>query len=229
MTRLLPLTRLALNRPLRSLTQSTPKLQLRPLVNEHAAGVRSLLLKSFFLHEPLNIRFGYDLPNEVEDFIAYVIKGVVDDRCSFVYLDQDRLAAMILNTIKTKDDPDGSVEFRSATLRYIYTMIGSLQDKQTVFDYLRTDRVLYTGIVSVDSDYRGLRLSEKLLQKSLDTAKEQLKIGGAFAETTSLYSLKAFVKMGYKPVNEIIYEEYDKEKLSNMGIHDRCSLVVRKI
>ena len=229
MTRFLPLTRLVLNGRVRSLSQSAPKLELRPLVKEHAGSVRSLLLKSFFLHEPLNIRFGYNLPNEVEDFIAYVVKGVVDDRCSFVYLDQDRLAAMILNTIKSKDDPDKSVEFRSATLRFIYTMIGSLQDKQTVFDYLQTDRVLYTGIVSVDSDYRGLRLSEKLLQKSLDTAKDQLNIRGAFAETTSLYSLKAFVKMGYKPINEIMYEKYDKANLSNMGIHDRCSLVVRKI
>ena len=219
----------SLPRQIRFFSQMTSKLELRPLGKEHSADVRSLLLKSFFLTEPLNVRFGYDLPTEVEDFIHYVIKNVVDDRCSFVYVDKNRLAAMILNTIKSKNDSEKDVEFQSATLRYIYKMLAELQNKRTVFDYLNTDRVLYTGIVSVDSDYRGLRLSEKLLEKSLTMAKNELKIDGAFAETTSFYSLKAFLKMNFYVADEILYENYDKEKLSKMGIHDRCSLVVRKL
>lgn len=220
---------LILPRQIRFFSQTASKLELQLLRKEHSADVRSLLLKSFFLTEPLNVRFGYDLPTEVEDFIRYVVDNAVEDRCSFVYVDKNRLAAMILNSIKRKNDPDKSVEFQSATLRYIFKMLAELQKKRTVFDYLNTDRVLYSGIVSVDSDYRGQRLSEKLLEKSLTMAKNELKIAGAFAETTSFYSLKAFLKMNFNVADEILYENYDKNKLSKMGIHDRCSLVVRKL
>lgn len=136
---------------------------------------------------------------------------------------------MALNLIKNRDDPDTSDPFRSLTIQFIYRMLSRLQQKQTVFDYLQVDRVFYTAVISVDPDYRGQRLSEKLLEKSLDYAEEKFHIRAAYTETTSQYSLKAFLKMGYRMINEMMYVDYDKEKLSNMGVHDRCSLVARKL
>lgn len=206
-----------------------PELELRPLIAEHIADVRSSLLRSFFLHEPLNERFGYHLPDEVEDFIKNLTEGAVKDQCSFVLLDGNKLAGAILNRIKTRDQLDSDTPYQSKTLQYIYKMLGQLHDKQSVFDYFQVDRVLYTAVISVDADYRGQRLSERLVEKSLDYAKTQFNAQAAYTETTSHYSLKAFLKMGYQPIFEIIYEAYDKNNLSNMGVHDRCSLVGRRL
>lgn len=104
-----------------------------------------------------------------------------------------------------------------------------LQEKQKVFDYLQVDRMLYTAVISVDRDSRGHRLSERLVETSLDYAQEKFNIPGAYVEVTSLYSLRAFLERGYRVTNEMIYEDYDREKLSNMGIHDQCSLVAKRL
>ncbi|CAF0791929.1 unnamed protein product [Adineta ricciae] len=168
------------------------------LTNEYIPDVRALLLNSFFLHEPLNERFGYNLPDEVEDFIDDVVKCALRDQCSFVALDGNQLA-------------------------------GLLHQAKNVYDHFNVDRILYTAVISVDPNYRGQRLSEQLLEKSLEYAKESLHLQAAYTETSSYYSLKAFLKMNYERLYEIMYETYDKEKLSNMGVHDRCTLVGRKL
>lgn len=208
---------------------SMSKLEVRLLTSEHAADVRSLLLNSFFLQEPLNERFGYNLPDEVEDFLDISIKNAIKDQCSFVFVDEKRVAGVILNRILNRNDPSNEKLYQSKTLRYIYKLLDLLHEKQSVFDYFQVDRVLYTAIISVDADYRGQRLSEKLVEQSLKMAKENLNVQAAFTETTSHFSLKAFLKMGFQVINEIVYETYDEEKLSKMGVHDRCSLVGRKL
>ncbi|CAF0747837.1 unnamed protein product [Adineta ricciae] len=199
------------------------------LTNEYIPDVRALLLNSFFLHEPLNERFGYNLPDEVEDFIDDVVKCALRDQCSFVALDGNQLAGMALNTICQKNDASKANKYQSASLQYIFTMLGLLHQAKNVYDHFNVDRILYTAVISVDPNYRGQRLSEQLLEKSLEYAKESLHLQAAYTETSSYYSLKAFLKMNYERLYEIMYETYDKEKLSNMGVHDRCTLVGRKL
>lgn len=94
-----------------------PELELCLLTSAHATGVRSLLLSSFFLHEPLNERLGYNLPDEVEDLNDILINKAVKDQCSFVYLDGPRLVGFILNFVKSKDKPDNFLVVRSLTVQ----------------------------------------------------------------------------------------------------------------
>jgi hypothetical protein len=92
---------------------------------------------------------------------------------------------------------------------------------------LGVDRLLSTMVIGVEQQYRGQRLSEKLIEASVDLAKTCLHIGAAYTETSSLFSKKAFLKQNYEIVSELVYAEYDSQHLSDMGIHDRCSLLAK--
>ena len=64
----------------------------------------------------------------------------------------------------------------------------------------------------------------------LHVQKTDLKLTGAFAEATSLYSSKAFQKQGFQIYDEIIYKIYDDQRLASLaGDHDRCQLVAKAL
>ena len=78
--------------------------------------------------------------------------------------------------------------------------------------------------------YLGQRLTEKLINASLERAKNDFHIKGAFSEATSLYSSKAFRKQGFQVYDEIIYIKYDDIRLASLaGEHDRCQLLAKQL
>ncbi len=203
------------------------------MTNEHMDDVRQLLINSYLVDEPLNQRLKFELPDKPRDFLDYTTQQAVRDRCSFVAIDNaaNKTVGFILNELKSKNDDHGGTgdEFESKRLGYIFKMTSTLQQQlsRSIFDLLGVDRLLYTMVIAVDQQYRGQRLSEKLIEASLDYAKTYHHIRAAYTETSSLYSKNAFLKQNYQIVNELLYEQYDRQRLSDMGIHDRCSLVTK--
>jgi ribosomal protein S18 acetylase RimI-like enzyme len=200
---------------------------------EHVNDVRQLLIDLYLVDEPLNRRLKFELPDEPQDFLDYTTQQAVRDKCSFVVIDNvtKKTIGFILNELKNRSDDHSGTgdDFQSKRLGYIFNMTSTLQQQlsHSLFDLLGVDRLLYTMVIAIDQQHRGQRLSEKLIESSLDYAKMCLHIRAAYTETSSLYSKKAFLKQNYKIVNELVYEQYDKQRLSDMGIHDRCSLVVK--
>ena len=203
------------------------------MTSEHVDDVRQLLVNSYLVDEPLNRRLKFELPDKFQDFLDYTTQQAIRDSCSFVAIDKvtNKTIGFILNELKNRDDDSGGTgdEFESKKLGYIFKMISTLQEQlsHSLFDLFSVDRLLYTMVIVVDQQHRGQRLSEKLIETSLNYAKSCLHIRAAYTETSSLYSKKAFLKQNYKIVNELLYEQYDKQRLSDMGIHDRCSLVAK--
>ncbi|CAF0868118.1 unnamed protein product [Didymodactylos carnosus] len=196
--------------------------------DEHKSQVFNLLIGSFFLQEPLNERLAFNLPHEPLESTEFLLKIAVADQCSYVALDTatSNVVGAIINNIENRHDNDDTMDFKSENLRYIYELIKNIHQNINLFDILNVERLLHIGIVNVDETYRGHKLSQRLITASLERAK-QLGIHGAYTEATSTYSCKSFIKNDFKTYKELIYATYDKERLSNLGEHDRCTLLAK--
>jgi len=204
---------------------------------EHREQVLKLVIGTFFRDEPLNKCLAFDLPNEAIEFAELVLSIALEDQCSFVAIDNQtqEIIGVILNVIKhrlslTTNDKFDIKNFQSEKLRFILGVLKHVHENIDLFDQMNTDHLLHIVIIAIDTNYRGLRLTEKLIHASLERAKNELKISGAFSEATSLYSAKAFRKQDFQVYNELIYIKYDNKRLASLaGEHDRCQLLAKKL
>ncbi|CAF0875738.1 unnamed protein product [Rotaria sordida] len=219
----------------------SPQIDLRVMNNEHRQKVFELVIETFFRDEPLNKCLAFDLPNEPIEFVELVISIALEDQCSFVAIDiqTENIIGVILNiikyrlpltTINNNQDKFDIKNFQSEKLRFILSVLQHVHNNIDLFEEMNTDHLLHTVIIAIDAHYRGLRLTEKLIHASLERAKNEFNIKGAFTEATSLYSAKAFRKQGYQRYNEIIYIKYDSVRLASLvGEHDRCQLLAKQL
>ena len=217
-----------------------PQTDLCLMTNEHRQQVSDLITDTFFRDEPLNKCLSFEIPNEPTEFTERIVTLALQDQCSFVAVDvqTQKIVGVILNIIKhrislttanNRDKLDTN-SFQSKKLRYILNVLKQIHRNVDLFDELKTDRLLHSVIVAIDAHYRGLRLTEKLIHTSIERAKDELNLKGAFAEATSLYSSKAFLKQGFKLYDEIIYTKYDDMRLASLtGEHDRCQLLAKTL
>ncbi|UJR22786.1 hypothetical protein I4U23_025818 [Adineta vaga] len=212
-----------------------PQIDFCVMKNEHREKVFELVLDTFFRDEPLNHCLAFDLPTEPIEFAELVITIALEDQCSFVAIDvqTQKIIGVILNIIKSRSQNSDRFHvnnFQSEKLRFILNILQYAHGTIDLFEQMNTDRLLHIVIIAIDAHYRGLRLTEKLIHASLERAKTELHLHGAFSEATSLYSAKAFRKQGFQVYNEIIYIKYDAIRLANLaGEHDRCQLLAKQL
>ncbi|CAF0721561.1 unnamed protein product [Rotaria sp. Silwood1] len=217
-----------------------PQIDLCLLNNEHRKQVFDLVVDTFFRDEPLNKCLAFEIPHEPIEFTELILSLALQDQCSFVAIDvqTQKVIGVILNIIKhnlsstitDNQDKFDINNFQSEKLRYILNVLKHVHRNINLFKELNTDRLLHTVIVAIDAHYRGLRLTEKLINTSITHAKNDLNLKGAFSEATSLYSSKAFIKQGYQIYDEIIYTKYDDIRLASLaGEHDRCQLLAKTL
>ena len=215
-----------------------PPIVLWPMLAEHHDDIVQLVVQTFFRDEPLNRCLAFDIPTEPMEFTELILSLAAHDQCSFVAIDSstEKIIGVILNVIKHRrpladrehQEKLDRNEFQSEKLSYILNVLKQLHHRTDLFDEMKTDRLLHVVIVAVDPHYRGLRLTEKLIRASLDRAKNELDVQGAFSEATSLYSSKAFRKQGFHICEEVIYANYDHIRLASLtGDHDRCQLLAK--
>lgn len=204
---------------------------IKTLAEEHRQSIIDLLLRSFFLQEPLNSVLKFDLPNEPLSWVNHILNNAVKGECSFVAIDtsnqEQRLVGVIINRISNENVVDNFVT-PSPTLNTIFNIIDKLHAGYDFYQRFQTDRLFHCEVINIDESQRGQNLSDRLITAALEKA-VQLKIQGALVVCTSIFSRKAFAKYGFQVINELIYSELGNEKLLNMGIHDRCTLLAKKL
>jgi ribosomal protein S18 acetylase RimI-like enzyme len=214
-----------------------PQIDLCIMTNEHREQVFNLVIETFFRDEPLNKCLAFEIPNEPNQFAELVVSLALQDQCSFVAIDiqTQKVIGVIINVIKHKlssstIDKFQVNNFQSEKVRYILNVLQYVHRNIDLFNELNTDSLLHIVILAIDAHYRGLRLTEKLIHASIEHAKNNLNLQGAFSEATSLYSSKAFRKQGFQIYDEIIYTKYDDIRLASLvGEHDRCQLLAKKL
>jgi ribosomal protein S18 acetylase RimI-like enzyme len=210
-----------------------PQIVFCVMTNQHREQVLKLVIETFFRDEPLNKCLAFDLPNEAIEFAELVLSIALEDQCSFVAIDSQtqEIIGVILNIIKHRlSNQFDTKNFQSEKLRFILDVLKHVHGNFDLFNQMNTDRLLHIVIIAIDKQYRGLRLTEKLIHASLERAKNEFEIHGVFSEATSLYSAKAFRKQGFQVYNELIYIKYDDKRLASLaGEHDRCQLLAKQL
>ena len=97
-----------------------------------------------------------------------------------------------------------------------------------LFELYKTDRIFSCDIINIDQKYCGQNLSADLISASLDKAR-RLGTRAGFVVCSSLFSRKAFIRQGFEVINELEYAKHQYELLTNMGLHDRCTLLARHL
>ncbi|CAF3143376.1 unnamed protein product [Rotaria sp. Silwood2] len=200
---------------------------------EHRNGVYDLLTNSFFRDEPLFNYVQLDIPNEPSEVANPTIEKALQDKCSYIAIDrsQQKLVGVSLNVIENVNDQIKAFDvsqFKSEKVRYVFELVNSAHGHIDLYKTFKTDRLLHMLFLSIDDKYRGFNLGKQLMDLSMELAKSY-GIKGAYTEATSIYSAKEVIKMGFQEYNKIIYAEYDKKRLTNLGVHDHCLFLAKSL
>jgi N-acetylglutamate synthase-like GNAT family acetyltransferase len=207
-------------------------IEIISLLPEHRQSVINLLMSSFFIQEPLNARLQFDIPHEVLSWADYLVDISLRDQCSFVAIDRTSLyqnvVGIILNGISDRTQNEEIVAVESEKLNFIFSLLDKVLIGSDLFDLYQTNRLFRCDIITVEESHRRQNLSAQLIVASEDKAR-QLGLQGAYVVCTSLYSKKAFQRQDFQVINEIFYSEHGNGRLTDMGEHDRCSLLAKKL
>lgn len=211
-------------------TQST--IEIQPLAAEHRQGVLNLIMGSFFTQEPLNAALKFDIPREPLSWVERTFDDGLRDDCSFVAVDtaspHKNVVGVILNAISNRNAKEETLVIPSEKLTFIFSLIDKVSKGHDLYELYQTDRLFHCDIINIDESQRGQNLSARLIDTSLDKAR-QMGVKGAVVVCSSLFSRKAFIRQGFEVRNEILYSEHGNGRLTDMGVHDRCSLLARKL
>lgn len=203
-----------------------------PLATEHRQQVINLLLGSFFLQEPLNAMLKFDLPREPLSWIDHVLDEALREGYSFVAIDTasapKNVVGVILNAVTHRQSPPDTFVMTSEKLKFIFSLMDKVSADHDLFELLNTDRLIHCDIINIDEQQRGQNLSARLISTSEENAL-QMGVKGAFVVCSSIFSRKAFIRHGYHFVNEILYAEHGDGRLTDMGVHDRCTLLAKQL
>jgi hypothetical protein len=211
---------------------SSSHINIVPFTIEHRQSAINLLIGSFFVQEPLNATLKFDLPHEPLSWTEHRIDNALRDQCSFVAIDtassyQD-IVGVILNGITHRDIPDETPVTSSEKLNFIMSLLDKMGAGHDLWQRFDVDRLFHCDILNIDEKQRGHNLSGQLIAKSIEKAR-QIQIQGMFVICSSLFSRKAFLRHDFQVINEIFYEKYDHQRLNDMGIHDRCTLLAKQL
>jgi hypothetical protein len=211
---------------------SQSSIEILPLTSEHRQSVINLIMSSFFTQEPLNAKLQFDIPHEPLAWVDHIFDGGVRDHCSFVAIDtatpHKEVVGVILNGISNRTDKADTFVIASEKLNFIFSLMDKVSDGHDLFQLYKTDRLFHCDIVNIDENQRGQNLCARLIAVSLDKAR-QLGITGAYVVCSSLFSRKAFIRQGFQVINELLYAEHGNGRLTDMGVHDRCTLLARQL
>ena len=194
---------------------------------EDTHGVRSLLMDSFFIDEPLAACLQLGQPREFADVI---IADALRDRCSFVVYDQQSndVVGVSLNEIRRRNDNPPPIDESNEKLHFILHLLESMHQPVNLFDELETDSLLHIFIINVKKSLRGHRLGSRMISASVQHA-QNLHIKGVYAEATNLHSFRCFQQEQFQVYHCIQYIDYDPVRLAALtGEHQKqCQLVAR--
>jgi GNAT superfamily N-acetyltransferase len=212
----------------RSKTMSLlPKFDIRLMQKDDYDQVLSLFMNSFFQDEPITQCLQL---TETLQLAKDIINDCSQDQCSFLafHTETKQIVAVCLNEIVDKNHKNERIQADEKN-RFLFQIFADVHKNVNIFDELNADRLLHVFIISVDKSARGHGLASRLISKSIEHAK-QIQLGGAFAEATGLISLKCFKQQEFQVFDELIYVNYNPERLANLNNenYDRCYLVGRK-
>ncbi|GAB0096544.1 Dopamine N-acetyltransferase [Sergentomyia squamirostris] len=214
---------------------STEKLRYEPVIEKDTDEILTLLKKFFFKDEPLNTYLDLGECKELEQYSTKCIK----EKCSFKAVNsRNEIVGVLLNGLiprpKEGEEPmklaDGCEHKK---FRKIMGLMDFIDSKFNLFDfYPDIDVVLDAKILSVDSNYRGMGISQELTNCTIDYMKEN-NIPLIQVLCSSHFSARVMEKMDFEEIFRMPYADYldtnGQQILCPVPPHVACRILVKRI
>ncbi|KAK9875612.1 hypothetical protein WA026_009410 [Henosepilachna vigintioctopunctata] len=195
-------------------------------------------LKNHFHDEPLNMAVRLFEKGETCERLEEYDLNTMKDGLSYVAIDSEsgRIAGTILNGISHRGDVEEELEkMKSIDDIKFNRLMGLLFTNNAdveLFKKYNVDKIFELRILSVDNDFRGKGLAQKLMEMSEQLAQEQgftlLKV-----DATSFFTQKICTKLGYKTMKSIVYKDIKNENGELIydvpSPHDTYKIMVKDI
>jgi len=194
---------------------------------------QDLLYATYHPYEPLTKHLGLMKgPNTIPD-LDRLVERTIHENLSLFALDMNgKPMGVCINGVSSRSDWDHSVHditanFEDVKARPLAAIRQEMHNTGVkIFDEVETDVMFGIKMVGVDPSLRGKGMSTDIIRRSILLA-GCLGFTGLKAEATAAYAQAAFLTIGFKPVAEILYKdfEFNGEKVFE-GIEGETGLIL---
>jgi len=202
------------------------------------------VMETFFQDEPMNKYLNTKIPDEIDlPWLKEVLHKAKYDNLSLAFYDTNShqslpIAYAINHHDKINDINHSDILYSSINqtclhkYEHINGLITKLHENINLFEKFHCENLFHIYFLGVDQNYRQNKLASQLIDLSICLAKEK-KFDMIYADVTSDYSLKAFLKHNFQIIKTINYNSYENfygEKIfQNIQIHKGCSIVIKDL
>jgi hypothetical protein len=192
-----------------------------------------LLYATYHPYEPLTKHLGLMKGvGSIPDFDKLVEKTIQENLSLFAIDENHKVMAVCINGESSKDDWHLGVEevankFADPNVRPLVAIRQVTHNEGVkIFDEVGTDVMFGIKMVGIDPSLAGKGMSTDIIRRSILLA-GCLGYTGLKAEATTSYAQAAFLNIGFTPVAEVLYKdfEYHGEKVF-AGVEDEKGLVL---
>ena len=189
------------------------------------------LLIHFFPEVPIAKVVNMDVDKEVRPWVRKFVGAIVSDSNSIIVRDaqhNNRLAAVRLNIVEQKgvdNEKFHLTHYCNCVDHPLMWMNGAFLDQLAqgvdCYEMFWVDKIFYLVLVSVSNEYGRRGLAAKLVELSIDMAKQK----GLHVSTASAvneFAAKALGAAGFKSIKQLAYSDFEfngSRPLVNSGVH----------
>ena len=205
---------------------------------------QSFVMNTFFQYEPMNQCLNTKIPEEIDlPWFKQVLYKAKNDHLSLAFYDLDStqslpIAYAINHHDRINDIDHSDVLYSSLHQESLHKhdqisgLITKLHENINLFQRFNCENLFHVYFVGVDPHYRQHQLATRLIHSSICLAQEK-NFDLIYADVTSDYSLKAFLKHQFHIIKAIDYHSYENssgEKVFQpIQIHQGCSIVLKDL
>jgi hypothetical protein len=192
-----------------------------------------LLYATYHPFEPLTKHLGLSAGNTPIPDLDKLVESTIKENLSLFARDlEGNLMGVCINGVSRRDDWTHTIQeatsgFQDPRVRILAAIRQEVHNKGAkIFDEVGTDVMFGIKMVGIHPSLRGKGMSTDIIRRSILLA-GCLGFEGLKAEATASYAAQAFYTIGFSPVVEISYKdfEYEGEKVFE-GIEDEQGLIL---
>jgi len=210
-----------------------PPLRYEIVTPDKIALAQELLYATYHPYEPLTKHLGLMKgPGSIPD-LDNLVERTINENLSLFAIDSDgKVMGVCINGVSRRDDWEHSTElvtknFQDPSARPLAAIRQDVRNHGVkIFDEVGTDVLFGIKMVGIDPSLRGKGMSTDIIRRSILLA-GCLGFEGLKAEATSRFAQAAFHTIGFTPVAQVLYQDFDFEgQKVFQGIEDETGLIL---
>lgn len=185
--------------------------ELQIIKKEDHKDVVDFVRKNFMKDEPINrainlITEEKPINEELENFL---LRDYASGK-SLKVIQNGNIIAVCISSILEKNhtEDDSVIKSENKDFNTIVNFLSYVDKQSDPFKkFPKSNRAISVGIMAVHSNYRGMGIAGRMLDKTWELGKEQ-KCDFMTVECSSYFTARALEKLGFEQIYRLNYEEY---------------------